>query len=367
MLRGYKGYTPQATKETFVELGDPAMHVGRYTIELPSVVGKHDGTQWGQQSDEKYRQGFQLTPYINRPLIKSRLMVESDVDKSCNPLAGRLTDIQAQFVSKTGPLQPSAEDIRQELLSQAPTLDPNGNPLPANLQQLANIDPSAAIGYNNTNHLPQRYSRQGMPMQQINTRVQQEMQAVGIPNVNQNTGLNPGRIQGNSYGVNLAVYDPYFVNFAHAQINYPPTYNGNRDPLSSRIHSFLTAHVASYFQLLHKRESHAGYMNEHEVTKKQLKKLSQYDTELNGYPGVDDMMFLHHHIGNKTPLYRQYLGIVDKYHPIFDIGKIHDSLHETADLQRFHNIAFSMRMNPALIHQVRMIEIYNPYIKTAGP
>jgi hypothetical protein len=384
MQRGYNGYTPQSVHETFSAYGDPAMHVGRYTIELPSVVGKHDGSQWGQQSDEKYRQGFQLAPYINRPLIKSRLMVEADVDRNCNPIAGTNSGVAARFIGSKGPLQPgyqpSAEDIRQELLGQAPQLDPTGAVVGPNLNYIASTDPSQYHRVlNNANALPTQYTKRGMPTQQIQSRVAQERNAVGLArgnnighSINQNTGTNAGRIQGNSYGVNLAGYDPHFVNFAHAQINYAPSYNGNRDPLSGRVHSFLSTHLAAYADLFRTRENHADTLNTHILrgnhpSRKALKQLAGYDTELNGYPSHEDMKYLHHHIHTNSPLYQQYLRVVDHLSPIFHVGKMHGALGDiSSDLQHFHRLAFSMVLDKAKLREVEILQIYNPYISSAG-
>lgn len=384
MDRGYNGYTTQAVRETFSAYGDPAMHVGRYTIELPSVVGKHDGSQWGQQPDEKYRQGFQLSPYINRPLIKSRLMVEADVDQNCNPIAGTNSGVAARFIASKGPLQPgyqpSAEDIRQELLGQAPQLDPNGAPIIPNMAALSAQDPSQYIRrLNDTNALPAQYTRQGMPAPQIQSRVAQERNAVLFArgnnighSVNQNTGTNPGRIQGNSYGVNLAGYDPHFVNFAHAQINYAPSYNGSRDPLSGRVHSFLSTHLAAYADLFRRRESHADMLNTHilrgnQPSRKALRQLAAYDTDLNAYPSYEEMKHLSHHIHGNTPLYQQYLRVVDHLSPIFHVGKIHGALADiSSDLQHFHRLAFSMVLDKSKIREVEILQIYNPYISSAG-
>jgi hypothetical protein len=360
------------------------MHVGRYTIELPSVVGKHDGSQWGQQSDEKYRQGFQLAPYINRPLIKSRLMVEADVDKNCNPIAGTNSGVAARFIAGTGPLQPgyqpTAEDIRQELLGQAPQLDATGAPVNVDDYIVRNTDPSQSVRrLNNANALPQTYTRAGMPAHQIESRVAQERRTVGLArgnnighSVNENTGTNRGKIQGNSYGINLAGYDPHFVNFAHAQINYPPSYNGSRDPLSGRVHSFLVTHLAAYKDLFHTREKHAEMLNGHILrggtpSRKHLKLLAHHDTELNGYPSHEEMKYLYHHVHGNTPLYQQYLRVIDNLHPMFDVGKLHGALGDiSTDLLHFHRLAFSMVLDKAKIREVQILQIYNPYISSAG-
>jgi hypothetical protein len=111
--------TKQSLKSSYITQNDPAITEGVYTFEMPCVVGKHDGDPFNQTQDTLFRSAVQIHPYVNRPIIKSRLLRSED--QSTNPIAGT-NYLQASLISRAGaPLNYSIcdqSDIVDRLLAQ---------------------------------------------------------------------------------------------------------------------------------------------------------------------------------------------------------------------------------------------------------
>jgi hypothetical protein len=392
MSRGYHGVTRQSAKADFATTGDPAKHVAVYTMELPTVVGKHDGNAWFQTKDENFRKKFQLDPFINKPLNRATVAIQSDMDQNANPIAGTN---RLRFIGKPGGFAIDSSDVRDQMLNDYVS---QGNPLsPEYAAHLHAAGIRAAPGADDrfkeritsvkngfydggsSDQVPERasqiqsapprgYNENFMPFKELFTRAVDEIKYPGLAQRRDYTGPDPANINGSSVGENLAPYHPAYSEFIHQTINAPKYAS---QPVDTRVNRFIKAKIRSYYDLLSRREAHARHINDllkadAPISTKVQSQLKHLDATLDSYPSLEDMEHLQGHHHHQTPEYKDYMAILHEM-PHFDFHHVHNILagHST-ELQRLHNIAFTQREVYAKEKEVEVMQPYNPYITRAG-